>query len=433
MTDRETIVELKEALREATEELERIGSAGLAYGLIVGREDDKLILSTDGKLLRIADDKKTKLGESVWLHPMTMQIVARGKRINLGNPATVSYVSELGLEVHGERGSSFILAPKGDPWREQLHKGDRVLVDHSGTLALALIEKAKKPAFAPIVHNVAWEDIGGHDEAKRLLREAVELPRKHAELFKRYGKKPAKGILLHGPAGCGKTLLARAVASSVGSDKGGFLAIKGPEVLDPYVGVTEQTIRAIFRQAEAFKAEHGKEAVIFVDEAESLLAQRGRAHNYMGQTVVPTFLTEMDGLEDSGAIVILATNRPDILDPAIVRDGRVDHKIEIKRPSQKEAEAIFELYLSKRPTAKGEFCKRLPEDAAEVLYITPREYTELPYSGALIEGIVNRATNYALRREMAREEPQGISQNDMFEAIMETRNQERALKQKHLQ
>jgi proteasome-associated ATPase len=235
-----------------------------------------------------------------------------------------------------------------------------------------------------------------------------------------------------GPSGCGKTLLARAVATSVGADKGGFLTIKGPEVLDPYVGVTEQTIRAIFKQAKEYKLAHNREAVIFVDEAESLLAKRGAWGNYMGQTVVPTFLTEMDGLEESCALVILATNRSDTLDPAVIRDGRIDHKIEVGRPTEEEAANIFEIYLNPMPVKTSMSVKQLAEQAAEVLYSVHNQH--LPHSGAMIAGIVDKASSFAIRRSIEQRKRDGaICQDDLFKAIEQVRHQENAVKQETLQ
>lgn len=410
--DKETIASLKEQVRELADELERIAEGSLGYGIVTARDGAHLVINMDGKNMRVAMDGKSKPGDTVWLHPMTGQIVEHAGRLNVGVPATVAHVSDLGVEINSQGGSRFVLSGlKG------LEKGDRILVDQSQTIALALIEKATKPAFVPKVASVPWDKVGGHAEAKRLLREAVELPRMHAKIYSQYGKKAPKGMLLWGPPGTGKTLLARAVATSV---EGGFLAIKGPEVLDPYVGVTEATIRSVFQQAREYKAMSGTEAVIFVDEAESLLARRGGHHNYMGQTIVPTFLTEMDGLEESSAIVILATNRADILDPAVVRDGRIDHKIEVKRPTQDDAAEIFAIHLNGLPVASKVDC--LCMDAAEILYCVHNKH--LPHSGALIEGIVEKAKMFAISRHIDNCGPRGISQDDMLRAIEQVRNQE---------
>lgn len=415
-SDREVIAELREQVKELAAELERIAEAGLGYGLVVSKDGQYLVVNVDGKSMRIASDNKSKPGDPVWIHPMTGQIVEKASRLNIGMPATVSRVSDIGVEINAQGGPKFILSAL-----KNIEKGDRILVDNSQTMALTLIEKATKPAFAPTINAVPWDKVGGHVEAKKLLREAVELPRKHAKVYKEFGKKPAKGVLLYGPPGCGKTLLARAVATSVGADNGGFLAIKGPEVLDPYVGVSESVIRSVFQQAREYRSTTGNEAVIFVDEAESLLARRGTAHNYMGQTIVPTFLTEMDGLEESSAIVVLATNRADILDPAIVRDGRVDHKIEVKRPTRTEAEDIFAIHLDGTPVASNAVA--MCQYAAEVLYCVHNE--RLPHSGALIEGVVEKAKMHAINRRIAGNKPHGISQDDMLRAIEQARVQER--------
>lgn len=419
---KDQLADCKEALQEAMAELQRIGAAGLSYGTVVAKEaPDKLFVSVDGKIAAVADTKKHKPGDAVLIHPMTQQIVAGASKLPMGVPAEVLHVSELGLEIAGQGGPIFVANTV-----QGLGKGDRVLIDKTMSLALALIEKAKKPAFAPTVAKVTWDMIGGQEEAKRLLREAVELPRQHAELFKRFGRTGSKGILLTGPPGCGKTMLAKAVATSVGADKGGFLSIAGPSVLDPYVGVTEQTIRAIFAAARAYKAQHGKEAVIFVDEAESLLAKRGAWGNYMGQTVVPTFLTEMDGLEESCAIVILATNRSDTLDPAVIRDGRIDHKIEVGRPNVEEAAHIFGIYLKDKPVKTSLDVETLADQAADVLYSVHNQH--LPHSGAMIAGIVDKAAGFAIHRGVEkRDRNAAITQDDLLKAIEMTRRQEAAV------
>jgi len=232
---------------------------------------------------------------------------------------------------------------------------------------------------------------------------------------------------MSGPPGCGKTMLARAVATSVGADQGGFLTIKGPEVLDPYVGVTEQTIRAIFQQAREYKATHNREAVIFVDEAESLLAKRGAWGNYMGQTVVPTFLTEMDGLEESCALVVLATNRADQLDPAVIRDGRIDHKIDVARPTVEEAADIFAIYLASLPVQSAVGRGMLAEQAADVLYSVHNKH--LPHSGAMIAGIVEKAASFAIHRAIEQRKRDGaIIQDDLLRAIEQVRRQEASVR-----
>lgn len=175
---------------------------------------------------------------------------------------------------------------------------------------------------------VTWDDIGGLVDAKQQMLEAVELPWKHPDLYAHYGKKPLRGVLLYGPPGCGKTMLGAAAASSLARTHGkdqiesGYLYVKGPEILDPFVGVTEATIRELFERGRAHEKAHGYPATLFIDEADAILGKRGGNgpnSSIIDHTVVAQFLSEMDGLDKNGTIVILATNRADILDPAVTR------------------------------------------------------------------------------------------------------------------
>ena len=190
--------------------------------------------------------------------------------------------------------------------------------------------------------------------------------------------------------------MGKASATSIGAEDG-FISIKGPEVLDPYVGVAEANVRSAFIKARAYKEVAGRPAVIFIDEAEALLTARGRQYNHMGQTIVPTFLTEMDGIDDSSAIVILSTNRDDMLDPAITRDERIDFQVEVKRPLINEAKEIMFIHLNGKPIAPKHDNIGLIELATEELYL----HTHLPFSGALLAGCVHKAVAHALQRDIA--------------------------------
>jgi transitional endoplasmic reticulum ATPase len=231
----------------------------------------------------------------------------------------------------------------------------------------------------PTVH---WDDIGGLEEVKQELKEAVEWPLKNPEIFKRLGIKPPKGILLYGPPGCGKTLLARAVATE---SEANFITIKGPEVFSKWVGESEKAIREVFR-----KARMAAPAVIFFDEMDSLVPRRGLGFADSGVTerVISQLLTEMDGiltLED--VVVIAATNRPDIIDPAVLRPGRFDRLIYVPEPDEKTRLQIFKIHTRNMPLAKDVNLEQLAA-------ITKN------YSGADIEALCREAAMHALRRDV---------------------------------
>ena len=292
---------------------------------------------------------------------------------------------------------------------------------------------------------------------QRQLREAIEDPVLHAKLYKTFGKKPCKGIALHGPAGCGKTMLARAAATALAKVHGkkaapsGFQYVKGPELLHGIVGSSEGNVRALFAASRNHFAEHGYPALIFLDEADGLLTARGRTPwEGMERTVVPMFLAEMDGLEGTGATVLLATNRPDTIDPAFMRDGRIDRKIEIRRPNEAECADIFAKCLKGKPAQLG-----IPELAARELFdgrhflrtrevpadglvaspyggnqTTRRERVPLSsmVSGAMVAGIVDRAAQRALRFAIAHPKvPPCLSMENIREAIEDVVKEEVAL------
>ena len=229
---------------------------------------------------------------------------------------------------------------------------------------------------------VRWDDIGGLEEVKKELREAVEWPLKNPEVFKRFGIRPPKGILLYGPPGCGKTLLARAVATE---SEANFITIKGPEVFSKWVGESEKAIREVFR-----KARMAAPAVIFFDEFDSLVPKRGMGFgdSMVTERVISQLLTEMDGimrLED--VVVIAATNRPDIIDPAVLRPGRFDRLIYVPAPDEKARLEIFKIYTKNMPLAKDVNLEELARATKG-------------YSGADIEALCREAALNALRRDL---------------------------------
>jgi len=245
----------------------------------------------------------------------------------------------------------------------------------------------------PTIH---WDDIGGLEEVKQELKEAVEWPIKNPEIFERLGIKPPKGIFLYGPPGCGKTLLARAVATE---SEANFITIKGPEVFSKWVGESEKAIREVFR-----KARMAAPSVIFFDEMDSLVPRRGLGFGDSGvsERVISQLLTEMDGivaLED--IVVIAATNRPDIVDPAVLRPGRFDRLIYVPEPDEKSKLQIFKIYTKNMPLAKDVSLSQLVALAKN-------------YSGADIEALCREAAMHALRRDINAKE---VTMIDFQEAI----------------
>ncbi|HJW98504.1 MAG TPA: CDC48 family AAA ATPase [Candidatus Bathyarchaeia archaeon] len=244
----------------------------------------------------------------------------------------------------------------------------------------------------PTVH---WEDIGGLDEVKEDLREAVEWPLKTPEIFTRLGIKPPKGILLYGPPGCGKTLLGKAVATESAAN---FITIKGPEIFSKWVGESEKAIREVFR-----KARMAAPAVIFFDEIDSLVPRRGLGFSDSGvsERVISQLLTEMDGLvtlED--IVVVAATNRPDMVDPAVLRPGRFDRLIYVPEPDEKSKLQIFKIYTKNMP---------LKKDVELSLLVAAAKY----FSGADIEALCREAAMVALRKDVGTKE---VTLEDFMEA-----------------
>jgi transitional endoplasmic reticulum ATPase len=248
----------------------------------------------------------------------------------------------------------------------------------------------------PTVH---WDDIGGLEGVKQELKEAVEWPIKSPEIFRRLGIKPPKGILLYGPPGCGKTLLARAVATE---SEANFITIKGPEVFSKWVGESEKAIREVFR-----KARMAAPSVVFFDEMDSLVPRRGLGFGDSGvsERVISQLLTEMDGivaLED--IVVIAATNRPDIVDPAVLRPGRFDRLIYVPEPDEKSKLQIFKIYTKGMPLAKDVALSQLVAAAKN-------------HSGADIEALCREAAMHALRRDVNAKE---VTMIDFQEAMKTT-------------
>ncbi len=335
-------------------------------------------------------------------------------------------------------------------------KGDEVRIEPTGKVAVELFgQQDARDYFLEEVPQTPWSSIGGQDEAIKMIRETIELPLLHPELFAKFEKKPIKGVLLYGPPGCGKTLIGKAIAYNLAKEyserlgrevKECFLNISGPKILNMWLGESERMVREIFDTART-KAKEGNLVVIFIDEAESILRTRssGRYMN-ISNTVVPQFCAEMDGVMGlENVIVVLTSNRPDYIDPAILRPERIDRKVKITRPDLNSAKSILSIYLNENlpidPVLVKEFdnepaCARKEliestmtylfrkEKATEFLKVSLRNgsnetlYFKDLLSGALLKSLVDRAKDTAIKRAIENPKTeQGLSKEDMQAAI----------------
>lgn len=361
------------------------------------------------------------------------------------------------LRVGGEHGMQSLVLQRSDLLlHEKLKAGDEVRVDPNYKVALEVLTKPHSDEYyLDSVPELPWDKVGGQQEALAAIRDAIELPLLHPALFQRFQHATPKGFLLYGPPGCGKTLIGKATAynltqqlkAETGEEmREYFMHIKGPEILNMWVGESERIVREIFTTARE-KRREGYLPFLFIDEAESILGTR-RATRFSNilSTLVPMFCTEMDGIESlNEVVIILASNRADLIDPAILRPGRIDRKIKVNRPSREGAREIFRIYLSPSlpydPALVREsgnvaaaidiLVERLVElafshrEENRFLSITLRSgkketlYRGDLISGAIIASIVERAKGLAIKRAIVSREEEGISEADLrlsFEA-----------------
>ena len=345
----------------------------------------------------------------------------------------------------GTNNSDAMVIPCADLEQETLKEGDEVILDPTQKVIMKRLPKRQSRTLVEDDYvPVTWDQVGGQEKVIEEVRKVIEYPILHEEILKKMEYRMPKGFLFYGPPGCGKTLIGRAILSDVVSQlkskdgasqdlEGRFIHVKGPEILNMWLGESERKVREIFKRAREYK-EKGKLPFIFIDEAESILGTRQALRvNNISNTLVPMFCAEMDGIQSArDMVVILATNRPDLIDPAILRPGRIDRKIKVGRPNRKDCQAILKVYLKPELPIEGDrledlvhpfldhLFKKTPDQEALVLTLRNGEFQKLYWkdfiSGAVLEGIVLRAKERAIERAIAGEELQ-IKADDLMHAL----------------
>jgi len=454
--------DMRDQLESLKQEVSLLSAPPAGYGVLLESNDDGTFdIMSGGRKMRVRATPEINVdeihrGAEVLLNESLNIILVRPSE-TVGEVVTIVEVLEDGIRaIVSTRGDENRVVELGDLLRgTHIRSGDTYRLDLRANI---LLERLPQPEVEDLlleeVPDVRYSDIGGLDSQIEQIADAVELPFLHQDLFGEFRLPAPKGILLYGPPGCGKTLIAKAVANSLaqkvaqrtGADKGRsyFINIKGPELLNKYVGETERQIRLVFQRARE-KSEEGWPVIVFFDEMDSMFRARGTGvSSDMESTIVPQLLAELDGVEGlSNVIVIGATNREDLIDPAILRPGRLDVKIKIDRPNRDSAQRIMSMYIdSEIPIDADEIQKHdgsveaciseMVTSAVDSMYanVEENEFLEVTYqngdkevlyykdfaSGAMIENIVRRAKKTAIKRILAGG-PRGLCTDDLVDAI----------------
>ena len=453
----ETINEARQTIEKMDEVIKKVTSPANRIGIFLGSHNKETVqIVVGGSDYYCNVDPRINIGK-----------LKKGTRV-LVNEAYV-VVGELGYDLAGpvakitevigadrlrvgqDNGmQSLVLQRSSELLKETLKAGDEVRVDSNYRMAMELMKRPKsEDHYLDEVPELPWEKVGGQQEALQAIKDAIELPLLHADLFAKFNHTTPKGFLLYGPPGCGKTLIGKATAYNLTAKlkeqsgeemKEYFMHIKGPEILNMWVGESERMVREIFATARE-KRKEGFLPFLFIDEAESILGTR-RASRFSNilSTLVPMFCTEMDGIDSlNDVVIILASNRADLIDPAIIRPGRIDRKIKVNRPTKEGAREIYKIYLAEDlpydpalvkaagsvHAAVEQLVDGLIEqqfshrDENKFLEVTLRSgRKEVLYrgdliSGAIISSVVERAKGLAIKRAIATTQEEGISASDL--------------------